>query len=106
MPDELKTETAALYYYRQMRGDLRPLMLDTSVPGLPRDAMDAAQHAWLMDELETPAPGGTSIVMHHPPSDTPLHDRKTNVALDGAAFADNAALAKAMRLRGTQCTAT
>lgn len=46
---------------------LRIIALDTSVPGHHYGFLTRAQLAWLKDELATPAPAGTVLVMHHPP---------------------------------------
>lgn len=55
---------------------LRIIALDTSVPGWHHGDLDAAQLAWLAEELKTPAPMGTLLAMHHPPlpSHVPLFD--------------------------------
>lgn len=46
---------------------LRIITLDTSVPGHHYGFLTKDQLAWLKDELETPAPAGTILAMHHPP---------------------------------------
>ncbi|MBU6334925.1 MAG: metallophosphoesterase [Chloroflexi bacterium] len=48
------------------------ITLDSSVPGHAYGRIDAAQLAWLADELARPAPGGRIIAMHHPPPPCPL----------------------------------
>lgn len=48
-------------------GGLRLIVLDTTVPGWHHGDLDAAQLAWLRGVLETPAPLGTVLAMHHPP---------------------------------------
>lgn len=48
-------------------GGLRVIALDSTVPGWHHGEIDAAQLAWLRDELATPAPLGTLLAMHHPP---------------------------------------
>ncbi|MFS0701404.1 metallophosphoesterase [Cellulomonas sp. 179-A 4D5 NHS] len=45
----------------------RLLTLDSSVPGAGYGTLDAAQLDRLREELRTPAPGGTVLVVHHPP---------------------------------------
>ncbi len=55
------------YYYREMIGDVRVIMLDPHIPGSAEGAIDDAQLDWLAAELATPAPGGTVLVVHHPP---------------------------------------
>jgi 3',5'-cyclic AMP phosphodiesterase CpdA len=46
---------------------LRVITLDTSVPGFHHGELDASQLDWLAQELETPAPDGTILALHHPP---------------------------------------
>ncbi len=46
---------------------LRIVTLDTSVPGQHYGEVADAQLAWLAAVLETPAPLGTILAMHHPP---------------------------------------
>jgi 3',5'-cyclic-AMP phosphodiesterase len=46
---------------------LRIITLDTSVPGFHHGELSPAQLEWLATELETPAPDGTILAMHHPP---------------------------------------
>jgi 3',5'-cyclic AMP phosphodiesterase CpdA len=46
---------------------LRVITLDTSVPGFHHGALDDSQLEWLARELETPAPDGTILALHHPP---------------------------------------
>lgn len=48
-------------------GGLRIITVDTTVPGLHHGAFTEAQLAWLGHQLETPAPDGTILAMHHPP---------------------------------------
>jgi 3',5'-cyclic AMP phosphodiesterase CpdA len=48
-------------------GGLRLIALDSSVPGWHHGDLDAAQLAWLREELSTPAPLGTIVALHHPP---------------------------------------
>ncbi|MCU1423965.1 MAG: 3,5-cyclic-nucleotide phosphodiesterase [Microbacteriaceae bacterium] len=48
-------------------GDLRVIVLDTSVPGHHHGAIDAGQLDALRRELQTRAPMGSVLVMHHPP---------------------------------------
>lgn len=57
-------------------GGLRVIALDTTVPGWHHGDLDEAQLAWLRAELQTPAPLGTLLAMHHPPlpSHVPLFD--------------------------------
>lgn len=53
-------------------GGLRLIALDTSVPGWHHGELATSQLAWLRKELETPAPHGTILAMHHPPLPTHL----------------------------------
>ena len=46
---------------------LRIITLDTSVPGFHHGELSPAQLEWLAAELETPAPDGTILALHHPP---------------------------------------
>ncbi|MDQ0851728.1 Icc protein [Arthrobacter sp. B3I9] len=46
---------------------LRIITLDTSVPGFHHGELSPAQLEWLATELETPAPDGTILALHHPP---------------------------------------
>jgi Icc protein len=46
---------------------LRVITLDTSVPGFHHGELDDSQLDWLAQELETPAPDGTILALHHPP---------------------------------------
>ena len=46
---------------------LRVITLDTSVPGFHHGELDPEQLQWLAGELETPAPDGTILALHHPP---------------------------------------
>ena len=48
-------------------GELRVIVLDTSVPGLHHGEIDAAQLDALRRELTVAAPIGSVLVMHHPP---------------------------------------
>lgn len=53
-------------------GDLRVLVLDTTVPGQHWGVVDDEQLEWLRAELAQPAPGGTLLIAHHPPLPTVL----------------------------------
>ncbi|MDX2377418.1 metallophosphoesterase [Microbacterium sp. LRZ72] len=48
-------------------GGLRLIALDTSVPGWNHGDLDDAQLEWLAAQLQTPAPLGTVLALHHPP---------------------------------------
>lgn len=51
---------------------LRIIALDTTIPGYHDGELEPAQLEWLRTELETPAPHGTVLAMHHPPIATHL----------------------------------
>lgn len=51
-------------------GGLRLIALDSTVPGWHHGDLDAAQLAWLREELAEPAPLGTILALHHPPLPT------------------------------------
>jgi Icc protein len=53
-------------------GGLRIISLDTTVPGYHHGALTGEQLDWLRGILNTPAPHGTLIAVHHPPIPTPL----------------------------------
>jgi 3',5'-cyclic AMP phosphodiesterase CpdA len=46
---------------------LRIITLDTSVPGYHHGELSPEQLEWLASELDTPAPDGTILALHHPP---------------------------------------
>jgi 3',5'-cyclic-AMP phosphodiesterase len=48
-------------------GDLRIVVLDSTVPGHAHGALTPAQLEWLRAELADPAPAGTVLALHHPP---------------------------------------
>jgi 3',5'-cyclic AMP phosphodiesterase CpdA len=48
-------------------GDLRIVVLDSSVPGRAYGELRSGQLAWLRAELAEPAPAGTVLALHHPP---------------------------------------
>lgn len=48
-------------------GGLRVLVLDSSVPGFHHGEVSEEQLRWLAAELQSPAPDGTLLVLHHPP---------------------------------------
>jgi 3',5'-cyclic-AMP phosphodiesterase len=48
-------------------GDLRIVVLDSTVPGHPYGELLPEQLRWLRAELAEPAPAGTVIALHHPP---------------------------------------
>lgn len=62
------TDPARQYYYAERFGGLRVIVLDSSTPGTHAGTLGPEQLAWLRDELATPAPEGTVIAVHHPPT--------------------------------------
>lgn len=48
-------------------GGLRVLVLDSSVPGFHHGEVNEDQLRWLAGELQSSAPDGTLLVLHHPP---------------------------------------
>ena len=67
---------------------LRVITLDTSVPGFHHGELSDPQLEWLSRELETPAPDGTILALHHPPVPSVL-DLSVLVELrDQASLAD------------------
>ncbi|EFL28087.1 icc protein [Streptomyces himastatinicus ATCC 53653] len=53
-------------------GDVRIVVLDSSVPGRHDGHLSDAQLDWLAGELARPAPRGTVLVLHHPPLPSPV----------------------------------
>ena len=64
---EEATEESQRYYHSAMIAGLRVIMLDSKVPDAVYGDLDAAQLAWLAEELRQPAPLGNLIAVHHPP---------------------------------------
>ncbi|MGK3956334.1 phosphodiesterase [Arthrobacter sp. R4] len=46
---------------------LRVITMDTSVPGYHHGELSESQLDWLASQLDTPAPDGTILALHHPP---------------------------------------
>lgn len=69
--DEPDGDGTAKYHYTHMLGGLRLVVLDSHEIGTHAGALGAAQLDWLRGELATPAPDGTVIVVHHPPTRPP-----------------------------------
>ena len=61
---ELPTEEP--YYYAHDIQGLRLIGLNSQIPGKHNGRIDEEQLAWLKAQLETPAPKGTIIALHHP----------------------------------------
>jgi Icc-related predicted phosphoesterase len=64
--------TAEDYDYVAWIGDLRLIVMDSTVPGHHHGELTDQQLAWLRDELATPAPDGTVLAFHHPPVPSPI----------------------------------
>ncbi len=71
MLDETASDGSAKYQYTAMLGGVRLIVLDSHELGTHDGALGAVQLAWLRDELATPAPEGTVLVVHHPPTEAP-----------------------------------
>ncbi|AIQ20737.1 hypothetical protein H70357_31805 [Paenibacillus sp. FSL H7-0357] len=54
------------YYYVQDINGLRLICLNSQIPGQPGGQIDEVQLTWLENQLQTPAPKGTIIALHHP----------------------------------------
>jgi 3',5'-cyclic-AMP phosphodiesterase len=54
------------------RDGLRIIAIDSTVPGEAHGFLDDETVDFLTSELETPAPDGTVVALHHPPIPTPL----------------------------------
>ncbi|MFC4128762.1 metallophosphoesterase [Nocardia rhizosphaerae] len=51
---------------------LRIVVLDSTTPLRHEGRLELEQLAWLTDQLRTPAPRGTLLVLHHPPIPSPV----------------------------------
>ncbi len=58
--------------YVHWSGDLRIIVLDSTEPGHHHGDLTDDQLAFLTEELRTPAPAGSILVLHHPPVPSPL----------------------------------
>jgi len=54
------------------RDGLRIIALDSTVPGEPHGVLADETLDYLRSELETPAPDGTVVALHHPPVRSPI----------------------------------
>jgi 3',5'-cyclic AMP phosphodiesterase CpdA len=54
------------------RDGLRIIALDSTVPGEGHGELDDETLRYLRSELETPAPDGTVVLLHHPPVTSPI----------------------------------
>lgn len=69
-------------------GNVRLVVLDTSVPGEPHGELGSAQLAWLDARLAEVTDRPTVIAMHHPPFRTGLAHMDTYDLRDGEAMAE------------------
>lgn len=60
---------------------LRVITLDSLVPGSTHGELDTSQLEWLRSELSEPAPGGSIVILHHPPVSVPPIGYMESVAL-------------------------
>lgn len=86
--DEVGGDAAAKYHYAAMLDDVRLVILDTNEPGTHDGWLGKAQIAWLKGQLATPAPGGTVIVVHHPPTSAPMPALEGHMVKDATALRD------------------
>jgi 3',5'-cyclic-AMP phosphodiesterase len=56
------------YYFTAMVGDVRVIVLNSQIAGKVDGTIDDAQLAWLREQVATRAPGGSILVLHHPPT--------------------------------------
>jgi Icc protein len=75
------------YYYQTMVSGLRIIALDSTLPGKIGGRLDDGQLVWLKDVLETPAPKGSIILLHHPPLPTPLTLMENHLLSNADSFA-------------------
>jgi 3',5'-cyclic AMP phosphodiesterase CpdA len=59
------------YDYVVRLGDVRVVVLDSTVPGCAHGELTADQLSWLEAQLAQPAPDGTILALHHPPLPSP-----------------------------------
>ena len=68
----LGIEQDGAYFYQKMLSDLRIIGLDTNYSGSTSSGtITQEQLSFLKDTLASNAPGGTIILLHHPPMPTP-----------------------------------
>ena len=53
---EKRADDQGPYCYSRLIDGLRVIVLDSTIPGHPSGSVDAAQQAWLEEELQLPAP--------------------------------------------------
>jgi 3',5'-cyclic AMP phosphodiesterase CpdA len=93
--------TAAPYFYSARLRDLRVIFLDSTAPEVHHGFLEAEQLAWLREELRTPAPAGTFVVVHHPPVPSPVTFMTSLMLHNSGALA--AALASGSDLLAVVC---
>lgn len=54
------------YYYSETIDGLRLIALNSQTPGQHNGTIDEEQLAWLAEQLQSPAPNGTIVALHHP----------------------------------------
>lgn len=67
---------------------LRVIALDSTVPGEHYGEITEEQYAWLAEVLETPAPSGSVVALHHPPVPSLLEPIASVELRDQARFAE------------------
>ena len=80
----------APYYYSTQLGGLRVIVLDSQIEidDKVEGRLDAAQLAWLGDQLTRPAPDGTLLVLHHPPHPNTHPLLQSHLLTNASALAD------------------
>lgn len=78
---------AAYYYAREFEG-LRLIVLDSHWDGHHAGRLSEEQLAWLKQQLETRAPRGTVIVVHHPPHLNSLSGLTGQTLVNAAEFVE------------------
>ncbi len=69
--DAFAAELGVPFDYVRWFGDVRVVVLDSTVPGRHDGRLGPAQLEWLRAELSAAAPGGTILACHHPPLPSP-----------------------------------
>lgn len=67
---------------------LRIITLDSLVPGKIHGSLSAGQLSWLREVLETPAPDGSIVVLHHPPLYLGSHPFRDHALRDAEGLGD------------------
>lgn len=61
-----ETPSEQAYYYSHTIAGLRLIGLNSQAPGKHSGTIDDQQLTWLAEQLQTPAPIGTIVAVHHP----------------------------------------